>query len=96
MLQKKHIVEAQALLLNKQREKEEIKEKQSIEQKTYMRKIKYTMLKHQDENVELLKEAKNSLKQLEDVHRVKEKDYKYDIRSLSTMKKEQEVMQNDS
>jgi hypothetical protein len=95
MLQKKQIEEAQALLMNKQREKEELKEKHSIEQKTYMQKIKYTMLKHQDENVELLKEAEISLKQLEDVHRVKEKDYKYDIRSLSTMKKEQEVLQND-
>ena len=29
------------------------------------------------------------------MHRVKEKDYKYDVRSLSKMKKEQEVLQND-
>ena len=29
------------------------------------------------------------------MHRVKEKDYKYDVRSLSQMKKEQEVLQND-
>jgi hypothetical protein len=95
MLQKKQIEEAQALLLNKQREKDELKEKHSIEQKLYMQKIKYTMLKHQDENVELLKEAEIALKQLEDTHRVKEKDYKYDVRSLSKMKKEQEVLQND-
>jgi hypothetical protein len=95
MLQKKKIEESQALLLNKQREKDELKEKHGIEQKLYMQKIKYTMLKHQDENVELQKEAEIALKQLEDAHRVKEKDYKYDVRSLSKMKKEQEVLQND-
>ena len=53
------------------------------------------MLKEQDENVELQKDAQISLKQFEDMHRVKEKDFKYDVRSLSQMLKEQEVLQND-
>jgi len=52
-------------------------------------------LKQQDESVELQKDSEIALKHLEDSHRVKEKDYKYDIRSLSKMKKEQEVLQND-
>ena len=95
MLQKKKIEEAQAELINKQREKEDLKEKHSIEQKLYMQKIKYIMLKHQDENVELQKNAEIALKQLEDIHRVKEKEYKYDVRTLSKIHKEQEVLQND-
>ena len=48
-----------------------------------MQKIKFLMLKQQDENVELQKEAEIALKQMEDSHRVKERDYKYDIRTLS-------------
>jgi hypothetical protein len=95
MLQKKQIEEAQSELMNKQREKEDLKEKHQIEEKMHMQKIKYVMLKHQDENVELQNEAEIALKQLEDNHRVKEKDYKYDVRSLSKMQKEQEVLQND-
>ncbi len=95
MLQKKQIEEAQSELMNKQREKEDLKEKHQIEEKMHMQKIKYVMLKHQDENVELQNEAEIALKNLEDNHRVKEKDYKYDVRSLSKMQKEQEVLQND-
>ena len=53
------------------------------------------MLKHQDENVELIKNAEISLKQIEDSNRVKEKDYKYDKRSLSKMLKEQNLLQLD-
>ena len=53
------------------------------------------MLKEQDENVELQKDDQISLKQLEDMHRVKEKDFKFDVRSLSQMLKEQEGLQND-
>jgi hypothetical protein len=50
------------------------------------------MLRYQDENVELQKEDEITLKQFEDSNRIKEKDYKYDIRSLTKMKKEQEVI----
>jgi hypothetical protein len=95
MLQKKKNEESKAELLNKQREKEDLEEKHKIELKLYMQKIKYSMLKHQDENLESQLVAETTLKQLEDMHRVKEKDFKYDIRSLSNMKKEQEVLQND-
>ena len=95
MLLKKKIEEGKAELLNKQREKEDLEEKHKIEKKLYMQKIKFLMLKQQDENVELQKDAEIALKQLEDTHRIKEKDFKYDIRSLSKMKKEQEILQND-
>lgn len=95
MLNKKKVEEAQAELVNKQREKEDLEEKHKIEKKLYYQKIKYLMLKQQDENVELQKEAEIALKQFEDAHRIKEKDFKYDIRSLSKTKKEQEVLQND-
>lgn len=95
MNQKKKIDESKAELLNIQREKEDLEEQHKIEKKLYMQKIKYVMLKQQDENVELMKNAEISLKQLEDGHRVKEKDYKYDKRSISKLLKEQEVLQND-
>lgn len=95
MLLKKQTEEAKAELLNRQREKEDLEEKHKIEKKLYMQRIKFLMLKQQDENVELQKDAEIALKQLEDAHRIKEKDYKYDIRSLSKMKKEQEILQSD-
>jgi len=95
MLLKKQTEESKADLLNRQREKEDLEEKHKIEKKLYMQRIKFLMLKQQDENVELQKDAEIALKQLEDAHRVKEKDYKYDIRSLSKMKKEQEILQSD-
>ena len=83
MLQKKKIEDNQADLVNKKRELEDLEEKHKIENKLYMQKIKFLMLKQQDENVELQKEAEIALKQMEDSHRVKERDYKYDIRTLS-------------
>jgi hypothetical protein len=83
MLQKKKIEDSQADLVNKKRELEDLEEKHKIENKLYMQKIKFLMLKQQDENVELQKEAEIALKQMEDSHRVKERDYKYDIRTLS-------------
>lgn len=95
MLQKKKIEESQAELINKQREKEDLEDTHKIEKKLYYQKIKYLMLRQQDENVELQKQAEIALKQIEDANRVKEKDYKYDVRSLSKTKKEQEVLQND-
>ncbi len=95
MLQKKKIEEAQAEQINKEREKEDLEEKHKIENKLYMQRIKYQMLKQQDENVELQKEAEIALKQQEDINRHKERDFKYDFRSLSKQEKEQEVLQND-
>ena len=95
MTQKRKLEDLQADLLDKQKEREDLEAKNTIEKKLYYQKIKYVMLKEQDENVELQKAAQISLKQFEDMHRVKEKDYKYDVRSLSQMLKEQEVLQND-
>ena len=95
MTQKRKIEDLQADLLDKQKEREDLEAKNRIEAKLYYQKIKYIMLKEQDENVELQKDAQISLKQFEDMHRIKEKDYKYDVRSLSQMLKEQEVLQND-
>ena len=95
MTQKRKIEDLQAELLDRQKEREDLESKNMIERKLYYQKIKYVMLKEQDENVELQKEAEITLKQAEDMHRIKEKDFKYDVRSLSKMKKEMEVLQND-
>lgn len=95
MIQKKKIEDTRAELVNKQREKEDLGEKHKIERKLYYQRIKYQMLSQQDENVELQKNAEVALKQKEDSNRVKERDYKYDLRSLSKTHKEQEVLQND-
>jgi hypothetical protein len=95
MTQKRKNEELQAELLDRQKEREDLEAKNRIEEKLYYQKIKYIMLKQQDENVELQKDMEIALKQFEDMHRIKEKDYKYDVRALSKMKKEQEVLQND-
>ena len=87
MLQKKKIEDYQGDLVNKKREMEDLEEKHKIENKLYMQKIKFLMLKQQDENVELQKEAEIALKQMEDSNRVKERDYTYDIRTLSQIVK---------
>ncbi|MCQ2819857.1 MAG: hypothetical protein MJ252_21540 [archaeon] len=95
MTQKKKIEDLQAELLDKQKEREDLEAKHQIERKLYYERIKYIMLKHQDEGVELQKDALIAMKQIEDANRIKEKDYKYDKRSLSKMLKEQEVLQRD-
>ena len=79
MTQKRKIEDLQADLLDKQKEREDLEAKNRIEAKLYYQNITYIMLKEQDENVELQKDAQISLKQFEDMHRVKEKDYKYDV-----------------
>ena len=95
MNQKKKIEDSKAELINIQREREDLEEQHKIEKKLYTQKIKYVMLKQQDENVEIMKNTEIALKQIEDSHRVKEKDYKYDKRSTSKLVKEQEVLQKD-
>ena len=95
MLKKKNIQEAQAELINKQREREDMEETHKIEKKLYYQKIKYLMLKQQDKNVEVQKQSEVTLKQIEDSNREKEKDYKYDVRSLSKIKKEREILHID-
>lgn len=95
MTQKRKIEDLQAELLDKQKEREDLEAKHQIESKLYYERIKYIMLKHQDEGVELQKDDLIAMKQIEDGNRIKEKDYKYDKRSLSKMKKEQEVLQKD-
>lgn len=95
MNQKKRIEETKAELINIEREKEDVEEHHKIIRKLYQQKIRYIILKQQDENVEIMKNAEIALKQLEDSHRVKEKDFKYDKRSLSRLLKEQGVLQMD-
>ena len=53
MTQKRKIEDLQADLLDKQKEREDLEAKNKIESKLYYQKIKYIMLKEQDENVEL-------------------------------------------
>lgn len=85
MLQKKKLEGAEAELINKEREKEDLDEKHDIEKKLYEQKIKFLLLKQLDENVELQKDTEIALKQVEDANRIKERDFKYDIRSLAKM-----------
>jgi len=95
MIQKKNIEELHSDLVNKQIEKDDLVEKNKIEKKLFYQRIKYQMFSQQDENFELQKNAEVALKQTEDTNRVKERDFKYDLRSLSKTHKEQEVLQND-
>ena len=95
MTQKRKIEDLQAELLDKQKEREDLEAKHHIEEKLYYERVKYIMLKHQDEGVELQKDGLIAMKEIEDGNRIKEKDYKYDQRSLSKMLKEQEVLQKE-
>jgi hypothetical protein len=57
--------------------------------------IKHQLFQNQDSLSELTKDVEITLKQLEDEHRIKERELKTDIRSLQINLREQELSNND-
>lgn len=80
-----------AELRNKVREFQDLNEKNEIETKIYKQRVKHLVFQNLDQLTELKKEAQIQLKNVEDEHRVDERELKQDIRSLKVSKKEQEV-----
>jgi len=85
----------QADLRNKQREMQDLEERQQIELKMFQQRLKHLRYHQQDEVVELKTEAEMALKLQEDHHRVTEHEIKKDKRALKVELKEMEVAQDD-
>merc|ERR1711972_536112 len=82
-------------LRNKEREYQDLEERQQIELKMFQQRLKHLRYHQQDEVVELKTDAELALKLQEDHHRVTEAEIKKDKRALKVEMKEAEVAQED-
>merc|ERR1712057_126998 len=95
IVEKKTLSERQAELRNKERELQDLEERQQIELKMFQQRLKHLRYHQQDEVVELKTDAELALKLQEDHHRVTEAEIKKDKRALRVQMKEAEVAQED-
>lgn len=95
IVERKTLQEKQADLRNKQREYQDLEERQQIELKMFQQRLKHLRYHQQDEVVELKTDAELALKLQEDHHRITEAEIKKDKRSLKVEMKEAEVAQED-
>jgi len=95
IVEKKTLTEKQADLRNKEREYQDLEERQQIELKMFQQRLKHLRYHQQDEVVELKNESELTLKLQEDHHRITEAEIKKDKRALKVEMKETEVAQED-
>merc|ERR1719265_1704032 len=95
IVEKKTLSERQAELRNKERELQDLEERQQIELKMFQQRLKHLRYHQQDEVVELKTDAELALKLQEDHHRVTECEIKKDKRALKVEMKESEISQED-
>lgn len=95
IVEKKTLTERQADLRNKEREYQDLEERQQIELKMFQQRLKHLRYHQQDEVVELKTDAEMALKLQEDHHRVTEAEIKKDKRSLKVEWKGAQVSQED-
>lgn len=72
-----------------------MEEKHKIEIKIYKQRLKHLVFQNSDQLTQLKKDAQITLKNIEDEHRITERELKQDIRALKVAKKEQEVRHQD-
>jgi len=95
IVEKKTLTEKQADLRNKERESQDLDERQKIELKMFQQRLKHLRYHQQDEVVELKSDAELTLKLQEDHHRITEAEIKKDKRALKVEIKEAEVAQDN-
>lgn len=95
IVEKKTLSERQADLRNKEREYQDLEERQQIELKMFQQRLKHLRYHQLDEVVEVKTDAELALKLQEDHHRVAETEIKKDKRALKVDMKEAEVAQED-
>merc|ERR1719161_1140636 len=95
IVEKKTLTEKQADLRNKEREYQDLEERQQIELKMFQQRLKHLRYHQQDEVVELKTESELALKLQEDHHRITEAEIKKDRRALKVEMKEAEVSQDN-
>jgi len=95
IVEKKHLNEKMADLRNKQRECQDLEERQQIELKMFQQQLKHLRYHQLDEIVEAKTSGEVALKLQEDHHRVTESEIRKDKRALKIEHKEAEVAQDD-
>eukprot|EP00744_Colponema_vietnamica_P005719 GILI01008353.1.p1 GENE.GILI01008353.1~~GILI01008353.1.p1 ORF type:complete len:469 (-),score=173.89 GILI01008353.1:36-1442(-) len=95
IVEKKGLEDKKAVLRNKERETQDLEEKQQIEIKVYKQRVKHLLFQNQDDLHELKEEAEIALKLKEDEHRDVEAETKKDKRSLRVILKERELSHED-
>merc|ERR1719460_1923249 len=95
IVEKKTLTEKQADLRNKEREYQDLEERQQIELKMFQQRLKHLRYHQQDEVVELKTDAELTLKLQEDHDRITEAEIKKDKRSLKVQYKEADVAQEE-
>lgn len=73
---KKELEDKQAEQRNKERELQDLSEKHQIEIKIYKQRCKHLLFQNLDQLTELKKEAQITLKNVEDEHRINERELK--------------------
>eukprot|EP00416_Gambierdiscus_australes_P039960 CAMPEP_0171103368 /NCGR_PEP_ID=MMETSP0766_2-20121228/58878_1 /TAXON_ID=439317 /ORGANISM="Gambierdiscus australes, Strain CAWD 149" /LENGTH=459 /DNA_ID=CAMNT_0011563787 /DNA_START=89 /DNA_END=1464 /DNA_ORIENTATION=- len=95
IVEKKTLNEKMADLRNKEREYQDLEERQQIELKMFQQRLKHLRYYQQDEIVELKTDGELALKLQEDHHRVTEAEIRKDKRALKVEMKEAQVAQED-
>eukprot|EP00421_Protoceratium_reticulatum_P010400 CAMPEP_0168403256 /NCGR_PEP_ID=MMETSP0228-20121227/24036_1 /TAXON_ID=133427 /ORGANISM="Protoceratium reticulatum, Strain CCCM 535 (=CCMP 1889)" /LENGTH=461 /DNA_ID=CAMNT_0008416855 /DNA_START=27 /DNA_END=1412 /DNA_ORIENTATION=- len=95
IVEKKTLNEKMADFRNKEREYQDLEERQQIELKMFQQRLKHLRYHQQDEIVELKTDGELGLKLQEDHHRVTEAEIRKDKRALKVEMKEAEVAQED-
>lgn len=95
LVAKKELEDKQAELRNKNREHQDLQEKNSITIKIWRQRLKHLMFQNLDQQTMVKKQAQIKLKNSEDEHRINERELKQDLRALKVQEKEQEVRQTE-
>ncbi len=95
LVAKKELEDKQAELRNKNREHQDLQEKNSITIKIWRQRLKHLMFQNLDQQTMVKKQAQIKLKNSEDEHRINERELKQDLRALKVQAKEQAVRQTE-
>ena len=82
LVAKKELEDKQAELRNKNREHQDLQEKNSITIKIWRQRLKHLMFQNLDQQTMVKKQAQIKLKNSEDEHRTNERELKQDLRAL--------------
>ena len=95
IVERKNLEDTKAELRNKEREIQDLEEKQQVEIKIYKQRVKHLLFEHQHETAKNKAEAEIALKLSQDDHRAAESELKSDRRSVKLTLKEMELSHDD-
>ena len=95
LVAKKEKEDKEAELRNKNREHQDLREKNDITIKIWRQRLKHLLFQNLDKETMVKKQGQIKLKNAEDEHRINERELKQDLRALKVMEKEQDVRQTE-